>query len=209
MVRRAFVHYGQNAGSFATKPDALGLSSDNQLATHNQLHVMRLGSIRILVCLTVLLLIVPASYSQLVRPRVGVGMGVVGSTGANPFGLGLDTRLAFPINADLSISAGASFVNYVFQGRDGAAYFISPSISLIVTMNTEAPRSPYLVAGLGAYLPLAGDTEKNESGPIVEAGIGWVFGLQQTSVYLEITPALVVARSAVDMQIPVRVGIIL
>ena len=157
---------------------------------------MRLGSIRILICLTVLLLIVPASYSQLVRPRVGVGMGVVGSTGANPFGLGLDTRLAFPINADLSISAGASFVNYVFQGRDGAAYFISPSISLIVTMNTAAPRSPYLVAGLGAYLPLAGDTEKDESGPIVEAGIGWVFGLQATSVYLEITPALVVARSA-------------
>ena len=96
--------------------------------------------------------------------------------------LALNTRIAFPLNADLSISAGASFVNYVFQGRDGAAYFISPSISLIVTMNTEAPRSPYLVAGLGAYLPLAGDTEKDESGPIVEAGIGWVFGLQATSV---------------------------
>ena len=170
---------------------------------------MRLDSARILVCLTILLLIVPVSYSQIPRPRVGLGMGAVGSTGANPFGLGLDTRLAFPINPDLSISVGTSFVNYVFQGRDGAAYFISPSISLIVTMNAAAVRSPYLVAGLGAYLPLAGDTSEDEAGPIVEVGIGWVFALQATSVFLEITPVLVVARSAVDMQLPVRVGIIL
>jgi hypothetical protein len=170
---------------------------------------MRLGSARILVCLTIMLLIVPVSYSQIPRPRVGLGMSAVGSTGENPFGLGLDTRLAFPINPDLSISAGTSFVNYVFQGRDGAAYFINPSVSLIVTMNAAAPRSPYLIAGLGAYLPLAGDTSKNESGPIVEVGIGWVFSLQVTSVFLEITPALVVARSEVGMQIPARVGVIL
>lgn len=146
---------------------------------------------------------------SLLRPRLGAGMSMVAGTGDQTVGIGLDARLAWVVNPDLSVGTSTSFINYILHGRDDAAYFIHPTLTAIVTLNAANVRSPYLIFGLGANLTLGGDANSAESGPSINAGMGWTFSLQATSLYIELIPSLIVVRSAVEMQLPARFGVIL
>ena len=142
-------------------------------------------------------------------PRIGFGLSGVASTQDPPVGLGLDTRFAWPINADFSVAGGAGIVGFIFRGRESASYFFKPSLSAIVTLNSENPTSPYIIAGLGGYIPVGSPEYSNEAGPSVHAGLGWSFLLQATAIYLEVSPMLVVARTTANVMLPVRFGVIL
>ncbi len=171
---------------------------------------MRLGFSRILFFLIVSFSTVPDLHAQIFqRPKLGAGMSLVMGTGEQTVGIGIDARLAWVINPDLSIGTSANFINYILKGRDDAAYFFHPTVTAIVTLNAANVRSPYLIFGLGANLVLGGDANAAESGPSINAGMGWVFSLQATSLYVELIPSLIVVRSAVEMQLPVRFGVIL
>lgn len=148
-------------------------------------------------------------HAQGPQMRLGFGLSSVAGTGDQFVGVGVDSRLTWILNQDLSIGANANFINYILKGRDDAAYFFHPSVSTIVTLNSTSTTSPYVIVGLGMNIPLAGDADSFESGPSLHAGLGWVFSLQASSLYLELNPSLIVARSAVGLQIPARVGIIL
>jgi len=171
--------------------------------------IMRLSSCKILIFLIVLFAVSSDLQAQSLRPKVGFGLSVVGGTTDQAVGMGVDLRLAWQVNQDLSIGTSANFVNYILEGRDNAAYFLHPNVTAIVTLDAVNLRSPYLILGLGGNLPLGGDAESNESGPSLHAGLGWAFSLQSTSLYLEITPAMIVVRSSVEFQLPIRFGIIL
>ena len=136
-------------------------------------------------------------------------MSMVVGTGDETVGIGIDARLAWVVNADLSIGTSANFINYILKGRDDAAYFFHPTVTAIVTLDATDIRSPYLIFGLGANLVLGGNANSAESGPSINAGMGWTFSLQATSLYIELIPSLIVVESAVEMQLPVRFGIIL
>ncbi len=171
---------------------------------------MRLGLTGILFILTVFFAVAPDLHAQsFPRPRLGVGLSTVVGTGDQAVGIGVDTRLAWVINSDFSIGTSANFVNYILRGRDEAAYFFHPTVTAIVTLDATDIRSPYLIFGLGANLTLGGDADSAESGPSVNAGMGWVFSLQATSLYIELIPALIVVESSVEMQLPIRFGVIL
>ncbi len=150
-----------------------------------------------------------SAYAQILRPAVGIGLSPVGTTGQSPVGLGVDARLSWPINADFSVTAGTSLVGFVFRGRDDAAYFLMPQASGIVKLDATNLRAPYVIAGFGAYFPIGNTDREDESGPVVQVGIGWITTLQATAVYLEISPTLVVAQSAANLLLPVRFGVIL
>ncbi|MCY4204345.1 MAG: hypothetical protein OXE92_01315 [Bacteroidetes bacterium] len=172
---------------------------------------MRLSSGKTLIFSIIFLSVIPNLYvqAQSFTPRLGFGLSIVGGTTDQAVGIGIDTRLAWIVNQDLSISTSANFINYIFKGRDEAAYFFHPQISAIVTLNAANVQSPYLIMGLGGNIPLGGTAESHDSGPSLHAGTGWVFSLQATSLYLEITPALIIVRSSVEVQLPLRFGVIL
>ena len=170
---------------------------------------MRLGSGKIFIVLVTLFLISSDLSAQSLRPRLGFGLSLVPGTTEQTVGVGLNTRFAWVVNRDLSIGASANFINYILKGREQAAYFFHPNISAIITLNAENARSPYLIFGLGGNIPLGGDAQSNDSGPSLHAGTGWVFSLQATSLYMEVTPIMVIVRSGVEVQLPVRFGIIL
>ena len=170
---------------------------------------MRLSSGKTLIFLIVLFLTVPDLYAQSLRPRLGFGLSFVAGTTDQTMGIGIDTRLAWVVNQDLSIGASGNFINYIFKGREGAAYFFHPNVTAIVTLNSANLRSPYLILGLGGNIPLGGKAKSHDSGPSLHAGTGWAFSLQSTSLYLEITPALIIVRSSVEVQLPVRFGVIM
>ena len=163
--------------------------------------IMRLSSCKIFVFLIVLFAVSSDLRAQSFRPKIGFGLSLVGGTTDQAVGTGLDLRLAWVVNQDLSIGTSANFVNYILEGRDNAAYFFHPNVTAIVTLDATNLRSPYLILGLGGNLPLGGDADSDEAGPSIHGGLGWAFSLQSTSLYLEITPAMIVVRSSVEFQI--------
>ena len=147
--------------------------------------------------------------AQPLKPRIGFGFNSTLTTGDNLFGVGIHTRVAIPVNADLSIGAGGGLTGFVLSGRDEATYFLEPQIVAIVTINAGNPRSPYVLAGIGGYFPVGSKNTPDEGGPTLHGGLGWAIGLQSTAIYIEVNPALVIAKSSAELLLPVRFGIVL
>ena len=170
--------------------------------------MLRTVSLVLLACLFA----APASAQQGgLNPRFGAGFDALLSLASGDvlddgFGLGIRGRASFPINADFSVAVGAGFAGFLLGGRDDANYLFNPQVSGIVTL----PRSPnwarYLIGGFGGYFPL-GDSQA-EGGPALHLGLGWVRPLQETSLYVEIDPALVIGESRTALIVPARVGVI-
>jgi hypothetical protein len=144
-------------------------------------------------------------------PRFGAGFDALVSVASGDvledgFGLGIRGRASFPINADFSLAVDAGFAGFLLGGRDDATYLFNPQVSGILTL----PRSPnwarYLIGGFGGYFPL-GDSD-SDGGPALHLGLGWVRPLQETSLYVEIDPGLIIGETRTAVVLPARVGVI-
>lgn len=157
-------------------------------------------------CFFAMLTAAPAAAQNL-SPRFGIGLGGMLST-EDGFGLSLRGRASAPINADFSAAVDLGVTGFVLGGTEDAVYIFDPQLSAIVTLpSTSGNRLPYLLAGVGAYLPIT-ETDRSISGPTIHAGIGWVQALRETSLFYEIDPALVIGEDSVDLIIPFRIGLI-
>lgn len=121
-------------------------------------------------------------------------------------GLGVRGRASFPVNADFSVAIGAGFAGFLLGGRDDASYLFNPQISGIVTIPRTENWARYVIGGLGGYFPLGGTTA--EGGPALHFGLGWARPLNETSLYVEIDPALVIGESRTALVAAARVGVI-
>lgn len=170
--------------------------------------MLRSAALALLLCLSAAS---ASAQSGGLNPRFGVGFDALlsvlgGDVLDDGFGLGVRGRASFPINADFSVAVGAGFAGFLLGGRDDAAYLFNPQVSGILTL----PRSPnwarYLIGGFGGYVPL-GDSD-SEGGPALHLGLGWVRPLQETSLYVEIDPALIIGETRAALVIPARIGVI-
>lgn len=155
-------------------------------------------------CLLFLAHLSPASAQEL-RPRIGMGVNGMVST-QDGLGIGFRGRVSAPVNADVSIAVDAGFTGFILGGRDQASYVFDPQVGAIVNLPGTTEQLSYLLFGVGAYVPM-GETD-SRSGPTLHFGYGRVRVLQETSLFYEINPALIVGERRVDLAIPVRVGII-
>ncbi len=122
-------------------------------------------------------------------------------------GIGVRARAAYPINGDLSFAVGGGVTGFVLEGRDQATYILDPQVSVIVTMDSGGPRTPYFMGGIGAIIP-ANNRSRTEGGPTIHFGIGWVQGLRETTLFYEIDPMLLVGKEDVSFLVPFRIGVI-
>ncbi len=145
--------------------------------------------------------------AQALDPRFGIGLNGMLST-EDGFGLGLQGRASAPINADVSAAVDLGITGFILGGTEDATYVFTPQVSAIIILPSPSPtRLPYLMAGVGGYLPVAGP-DNSISGPTVHAGIGWVQALTESSLFYEINPALVIGENSIDFVIPFRIGLI-
>jgi len=149
-------------------------------------------------------LVCSASQAQ-TRLRWGAGFQISGHT-SEGVGLGLRGRVAIPVKSDLSVAFGTAVVGHVFKGRDDAVYVMDPQFSVIVTLPGER-RVPYFMAGMGAYLPLS-ESASSDAAPFFHAGFGWVWSLQESTLFLEFNPALSIEKSSIAGIFPLRAGLI-
>ena len=149
-----------------------------------------------------------------VVPRFGVAFnGLLIVPGG--LGVGVRGRAAVPVNADLSVALdlGVNAMGVLLGGRDGADYVLDPQVSLVVNlpgMSVGGQRFTYLLAGIGGYFPTGTNADGTDlkGGPTIHAGLGWVVPLNETSVFYEVNPALIIADSRTSFAIPVRIGLI-
>jgi len=161
---------------------------------------------RVMSCLFALLVaeavFPPIATAQTMDPRVGIGFSVLAST-SDGVGLGVRGRVAVPLNSNLSIAGDFGVTGYVFEGRNEAEYAVDPQLSFIVTL-PGFDRAPYVIAGAGAYV----STSETEGGPFFHFGVGRAHLIGDTSIFYEIDPAIVIESSEVELNIPVRLGVI-
>ncbi len=154
-----------------------------------------------------------SSRAALAPPRVGVGFDMWGAPSGQdliPEGVavGLRTRVALPINADLSAAASVGLGAHLWEGSANARWVANPQTSLIVTLPARGRRShTYVLGGFGAYLPL--DSRPTQRGaPTIHAGIGTAIPLNDTSFYVELNPSLLIGRQETSGVLAARAGII-
>lgn len=143
--------------------------------------------------------------AQQFNPRIGLGVNGMVST-ADGIGIGFRSRVSAPINADVSLALDAGFTGFILGGRRDASYVFDPQFSVIVNLPQQGDQLSYLLFGAGAYVPLG--ESSSSSGPTIHFGYGRVRVLQETSLFYEIDPAIIIAENRVDLVIPVRIGII-
>jgi len=145
------------------------------------------------------------------NPRFGVGFDALLSIASGDvlddgFGLGVRGRASFPVNADFSVAVGGGFAGFLLGGRDDATYLFNPQVSGILTLPPSRNWARYLVGGFGGYFPLGASDA--EGGPALHLGLGWVRPLQQSSLYVEIDPSLIIGETRTAFVLPARVGVI-
>jgi len=148
---------------------------------------------------------IPDTQAQNLAPRFGLGFNTMLSS-EDGLGFGFRGRASLPVNADLSFAGGLGFTGFILEGRDDATYVIDPQVSAIVTLAGET-KAPYIFGGVGGYIP-TNRTSSTISGPTLHLGLGWVKALNETTLFYEVNPALVIGDSDVQVVVPFRIGII-
>lgn len=140
--------------------------------------------------------------AQTASPRYGLGFNVLATT-SDGVGIGIHGRAAIPVNSNLSVGGDVGVTGFIFGGRDDASYAFDPQVSLIITL-PGTDRATYVMGGVGAYIP----TSESEGGPTLHFGIGRAQLIGETSVYYELDPAIVIEKSEIQFNLPIRFGII-
>jgi hypothetical protein len=140
-------------------------------------------------------------------PRFGVGLNSLLSS-ADGFGIGFRGRASAPVNRDVSVAIDLGFTGFVLNGRRDADYIFDPQLSAIVSLPYRTDRLTYLLFGLGGYVPVGPDSANDQNGPTIHFGVGWVHALNETSLFYEIDPALIIGEERADIAIPFRIGLI-
>ena len=142
-------------------------------------------------------------------PRFGFGFHTTLTTGDALIGLGLRGRGSAPVNDNLSFAIDVGLTGFVLKGRDDATYIFEPQVSAIVTIDPSNARSPYILGGLGGYIPFGRERPREDGGPTIHLGVGWVRALSSISLFFELNPELIIARTSVGLALPVRFGIVI
>jgi hypothetical protein len=146
---------------------------------------------------------------QPMATRFGFGVGAVVNP-SNPdvsdddLGIDFRARLSQPISERVSFAVGLG--TFMFSDAQQEAEFVlNPQVMLIATLD-GVRRFPYIVAGVGAVLPV----DQDRTGQLaIHAAYGWAwpFG-SRASVFAEINPMLAFAKEKVALMVPVRLGLI-
>ena len=151
--------------------------------------------------------IMPPEAAAQTSPRFGVGFNTMLSS-EDGFGIGFRGRAAAPVNADLSIGIDIGFTGFLLNGRRNASYVFDPQLSAIINLPPQDDQAMYILFGFGGYVPIGDDTAGQQGGPTIHLGLGWVRALQETSLFYEVDPALIIGENSVDIAIPLRIGVI-
>ena len=163
-------------------------------------------------CLALLVVCGTAAHAQdegTAPPRYGVGFDTSfpllgGDLLPGGLAIGIRGRGALPINADLSVAASLGVGAHLFADREPTRYVLNPQASLIVTLPGESRNLRYILGGFGGFLPISG----GQGGLSVHGGVGIAVPLDQTSLFAEFDPSLIIGQDDTGFVLAARAGVI-
>ncbi|MGI9175238.1 MAG: hypothetical protein ACR2GR_07970 [Rhodothermales bacterium] len=139
------------------------------------------------------------------NPRFGLGINtMLSGQGA---GLGLRGRVSAPLNTDLSLALDLGVTGFFLRGRDDASYVFDPQASAIVNVPFVSSRFNYLIVGVGGFVVFEADGDTS-GGPTIHFGLGKATVLNETTLFYEINPAVIIGEQRLGFALPLRIGII-
>jgi len=141
-----------------------------------------------------------------INAQVGGGIQMVGSTAETSVGPGLFVRGAIPLTRDVSVGLGTAGTGYVLEGGAEARYVLDLEATTIVTLPSPSKSANYLMGGGGLRIPFR--SENLDVGPTVHLGLGRLWALQESTLFVELRPTLYVRETEADFVFPLRAGII-
>jgi len=141
-----------------------------------------------------------------INPQIGGGAQVAGSTAELTAGPGYFVQGSFPIAQQVSFVAGTAGTGYVLQGGDEATYILDGELSALVTFPSRSKSADYLMAGGGVRIPFR--SESLDIGPTVHVGLGRLWSLRESTLFVELRPTLYVREAHADFALPIRGGVI-
>lgn len=145
------------------------------------------------------------STGQDLDPRFGFGFNSMVST-ADGLGFGFRARIAAPVSADLSFAVDVGTTGFFLGGFEESDWIFDPQLSAILTLD-GITKAPYIIGGIGGYIPVTNDSA-TKGGPTLHGGFGYVKQLNETSLFYEVNPAIVIEKTEIELIIPFRIGVI-
>lgn len=133
-------------------------------------------------------------------------MQITGSTAVKSAGPGLFLRASQPITQEVSFAVATAGTGYVLEGGSQATYTLDVEASAIVTLPSPSKSAKYLMGGAGFHVPIGNDAFT--SGPTAHLGIGRIWALGESTLFVEATPTLWIRETRADVTLPLRGGII-
>lgn len=159
---------------------------------------------RIGCALALLLLTTGIVRGQALRGRVSLQMH--GSSIQKTLGPGVQLDAQLPITGGLSIVGGGGFSAFLLNGRRSGTYTFDPQLTLKVTLPSRSKGATTIFGGGGYHVPFG--TEARGNGPTAHLGVGRIWALRESTLFVELVPTLVIREEATSLLMPLRAGVV-
>lgn len=147
---------------------------------------------------------VGVTQAQSLRGRVSLQMNGSSTQRSVAPGLHLDAQL--PIVGGLSVVGGAGFSAFLLEGRVDGTYTFDPELTLKFTLPSRSKGANTVFGGGGYHLPFG--TGAGTADPTVHLGVGRIWTLQESTLFVNISPTVIIREETVSMSLPLRAGVV-
>lgn len=162
---------------------------------------------RILGCILGLLLLGAGTLqAQALRGQISLQM--AGSTIENSVGPGLHFDGKLPLVAGLSAVGGAGLSAFILEGRSDGTYSFTPEVGLNYVMPSRSKGATTIFGGGGYHVPFGTGASISQGGPTIHLGTGRIRTLQESTLFVNLSPTLVIRRETTSYLIALRTGVV-
>lgn len=165
---------------------------------------MSLSLRRIGCALALLVLTTGIVRGQALRGRVGLQMH--GSSIQKTLGPGVHLDAQLPIAGGVSIVGRGAFSAFLLNGWKNGTYTFDPELALKVALPSRSKGATTIFGGGGYHAPFG--EEARGSGPTVHLGMGRVWALRESTLFVELAPTLVIREAETSLLMPLRAGVV-
>ncbi len=159
---------------------------------------------RIGCALLLFVLIGEPAQGQALRGRVSLQL--KGSTTQASVAPGFHLDAQLPIVDGFSIVGGGGISAFLLEGRRRGTYTFDPELTLKVTLPSRSKGATTVFGGAGYHVAF-GPNPKG-SGPTVHLGLGRIWTLRESTLFVDLVPTVVVQKETVAVLLPLRAGVV-
>lgn len=138
--------------------------------------------------------------------RGRVGLQVEGSTIEESLAPGIHLEAKMQVAGRYSIIVGTGGAAYVLEGRRSGTYTFDPTLTLQITRPSRSLGANTFSLG-GGYHYSSGNRGVGWT-PSVHLGVGRIWTLRESTLFVDLRPAVLIREQSLSMRLPLRAGVV-